>query len=102
MAGFDHGPAKPDELEDMELAAANARTGMVLFAIYFVLYAAYVGLAAFSYQTFATPTPLTGMLSIDFGMALIIGAMAIAVLYGWLCSTHGSATRSPAKDGGHR
>jgi uncharacterized membrane protein (DUF485 family) len=102
MAGLDHGPAQPDEPEDMELAAANARTGMVLFVIYFAVYAVYVGMAAFAYQTFATTTPLTGTLAIDYGMALIIGAMATAILYGWLCRANGMASRTPAKEGGSR
>lgn len=90
MAGFDHGPAKPDEPEDMVLAAKNASTGMVLFAIYFVFYAAYVGIAAFAYKSFAAAGPISGTLAIDYGMGLIIGAMGIAILYGWLCRGNGA------------
>jgi uncharacterized membrane protein (DUF485 family) len=103
MAGLDHRPATPDEPEDMTLAAANARTGMVLFVIYFVFYAAYVGMAAFAYKSFAATSPLTGTLAIDFGMALIVGAMGIAVLYGWLCRANVSGNpQPPVRQGGKR
>lgn len=97
MAGLDHGPATPDEPEDMELAAANARGGMLLFLLYFAVYGAYVATAAFSYKSFSAPSELTGTWAIDFGMALILGAMGIAVAYGWLCRRNFLARQAQRK-----
>ena len=100
MAGLDHGPASPDEPEDMELAATNARGGLILFLLYFVLYAAYVASAAFSYKSFSAPSQLSGTWAIDFGMTLILGAMGVAVAYGWICRRNYFARQAQRKQEG--
>jgi len=57
------------------------RIGLVLFAVYVLFYAGFVGLSAFAPQIMST-RPLGGVnLAIDYGMGLIIGAFVLALLY---------------------
>ncbi|MBI1348587.1 DUF485 domain-containing protein [bacterium] len=84
MGGFGHGPAVPAEAEDMVLAARNARYGRWLFLLYFVIYAGFVGLNAFAPQTMAIN--IAGIhLAVWYGLALIVTAMVLAMIYVWLC-----------------
>jgi uncharacterized membrane protein (DUF485 family) len=79
----------------MESHRRNARHGLMLFAIYFVFYAGFVLLAAFSPATMER-TPLAGVnLAIWYGFGLIVVALALALIYGWLCR----AERTEPADG---
>lgn len=70
----------------------NARTGLVLFAIYLAMYAGFVLLNAFSPETMEL-TPIAGVnLAILYGFGLIIFALMLAMLYGWLCRSNGDAS----------
>lgn len=63
----------------------NARMGLVLFGIYLLLYGGFVFLNAFSPETMEK-TPMAGVnLAILYGFGLIIAALLMALLYGWLC-----------------
>ncbi len=63
----------------------QARIGLILFTIYLVFYGAFVGLNAFAPQTMAM-TPIAGInLAVPYGFALIILALILAALYGYLC-----------------
>ena len=63
----------------------NARIGLVLFCVYLLLYGGFVLLCAFSPDTMAR-TPVTGInLAILYGFALIVSALVLALVYGWLC-----------------
>jgi uncharacterized membrane protein (DUF485 family) len=85
MAGFDHGEMQPKEVEDMVLAARNARYGMVLFLIYLAIYSGFVGLNAFRPDVMDL-TPAWGLnLAVLYGFALIVIAMVLALIYSWLC-----------------
>lgn len=85
MAGLDHGPAHPKEVEDPRIAARNARYGMVLFLFYLAFYGGFVGLNAFAPAQMET-TPALGLnLAILYGFVLIIAAMVLALVYSWLC-----------------
>lgn len=60
-----------------------SRIGLLLFAIYLVLYGGFVLLAAFSPQTMEI-TPLAGVnLAIWYGFGLIAAAFLLALVYGW-------------------
>jgi uncharacterized membrane protein (DUF485 family) len=68
----------------------NARYGFWLFLVYLALYAGFVLLAAFSPQTMER-TPLAGVnLAIWYGFGLIIAALVLALIYGWLCRIEAS------------
>lgn len=85
MAGLDHGPAHPKEVEDPLIAARNSRYGMTLFLIYLAFYGGFVGLNAFRPDVMDL-TPAWGLnLAILYGMALIVAAMVLALIYSWLC-----------------
>ena len=65
----------------------NSRIGLVLFGIYLVLYGGFVLLNAFSPETMEK-TPMAGVnLAILYGFGLIIAALVLALLYGWICKS---------------
>ena len=96
MAGLTGGPTPPPEAEDPAQAARNARVGLWLFLAYVLLYAGFMGLSAFAYR-WMKQTPLGGVnLAILYGFGLILAALAIALLYMWLCQD-----RPPAASPNH-
>ncbi len=67
------------------MQARNARIGLILFAVYLLLYGGFVMLNAFSPQTMEV-TPIAGVnLAILYGFTLIVAALLLALVYGWLC-----------------
>lgn len=67
------------------LRMKNTRTAFVLFTIYLLLYGGFVAVAAFSPVTMEA-TPLAGVnAAIWYGFGLIVAAIALALVYGWLC-----------------
>ena len=85
MPGLDHGTNVPDRTETPGTAARNSRYGLVLFAVYLVLYGAFVGVNAFAPEVMER-TPLAGVnLAILSGFGLIGAAFLLAMIYGWLC-----------------
>lgn len=65
----------------------NARVGLLLFGVYLLLYGGFVLLNAFSPTTMEA-TPIAGVnLAILFGFGLIVAAILLALLYGFLCRT---------------
>lgn len=96
MAGFDHGANEPAAAERTSPRAT--RVGHVLFAVYLVLYGAFVLAAAFAPGLMAR-TPLAGInLAVLSGLALIVIAFGFALLYDWLCRF--STARAPAAGDG--
>lgn len=84
MAGFGHGPATPAEAEDPAATRRNARNGLWLFAIYFAIYAGFVGLNAFVPSSMTTD--LAGInLAVWYGLGLIVAAFGLALVYMALC-----------------
>lgn len=60
------------------------RVGLVLFAVYVLFYAGFMGLSAFAPDLMSS-RPLGGVnLAIDYGMGLIIGAFVLALIYMFL------------------
>jgi uncharacterized membrane protein (DUF485 family) len=91
MGGFDHKPAEPKP-EDNRAAARNARYGIVLFVFYLALYTAFVLLNAFRPQVMDV-TPLAGInLAVLYGLALIVTAFVLALVYAWLCRGQGRSS----------
>ncbi|MGZ0174066.1 MAG: DUF485 domain-containing protein [Planctomycetales bacterium] len=65
----------------------NARMGIILFAVYLVLYGGFVLINTFS--------PESINVAILYGFGLIIAAFIMALLYGFLCDSNdepGSST----------
>jgi len=65
----------------------NARIGLILFAVYLLLYGGFVFLNAFAPEMMES-TPIPGInLAIIYGFALIVAALILAAVYGLLCKS---------------
>jgi uncharacterized membrane protein (DUF485 family) len=85
MASFDHGPAESEEPEQAHIAARNSQNGLKLFVVYFAIYAGFVALNAFR-PDLMERTPLAGInVAVLYGLGLILGALIMSLIYGWLC-----------------
>jgi len=71
--------------DNLQVSAANARAGLVLFFVYLAFYAGFMGLAAFAPRVMGRPVLAGVNLAITYGMGLIAGALVIAAIYMWLC-----------------
>lgn len=67
------------------MQSRNARLGLKLFTVYLVLYVGFVGINTFSTETMELK-PFAGInLAIWYGFALIIAAIVLALIYGFMC-----------------
>ena len=74
-----------DDPDPTALTTRKARVGLVLFAVYVVLYALFVYLSAFRPELMAS-RPFGGVnLAVLFGLGLIVAAIALALLYAFIC-----------------
>ena len=90
MGGFDHKASADRTFLSEEISSRNARYGGILFFIYLAFYAGFVLLSAFWPQVM--DLAIAGVnLAIWYGFALIIVALVLAMLYGWLCRDRGTA-----------
>lgn len=72
-------------LAEDTMNARNSRNGIILFAVYLLFYGGFVFVNAFD-PVSMEKTPFAGLnVAILYGFALIIGAVAMSVLYGFLC-----------------
>ena len=63
----------------------NTRLGVLLFAVYLLLYGGFVLLAAFAPEAMES-TPFAGVnLAVWYGFGLIVAALVLALIYGWAC-----------------
>ncbi|MCS7071861.1 MAG: DUF485 domain-containing protein [Phycisphaerales bacterium] len=76
---------RPGNLYEAEHADRhNARLGIIMFVIYLVVYAGFVGLCAFRLSVMETEI-LGVNLAIVYGLGLIGFAFVLAVIYLFLC-----------------
>jgi uncharacterized membrane protein (DUF485 family) len=81
----DPSPEQPTRHRSQNAWDYNARVGLLLFAVYLVLYGGFIYLSAFRREVMARPS-LGGMnFAIVYGFALIIAAFVLAVVYMFLC-----------------
>ena len=67
------------------METSNARLGLFLFVLYTALYSVFVLLNAFKPELMEL-TPFAGInIAILYGFGLIVAAMVLALIYGWLC-----------------
>jgi uncharacterized membrane protein (DUF485 family) len=63
----------------------NTRLGLILFAVYLVFYLGFVLINAFAADLMETST-LAGLnLAIVYGFGLIVAALVLALIYGFMC-----------------
>lgn len=78
-------PPLPHVDDDPLVTAAHARAGLVLFGIYSLLYAGFMGLSAFAPELMAW-APGGGLnLALLYGMGLIFAAVILAFVYMAAC-----------------
>ena len=77
---------KPGHEDHAHTISRNARNGLVLFAIYFALYAGFIYLATFHAALLAAEAPGGTNWAIVYGMGLIVAALALAAVYMYLCT----------------
>ena len=90
MGGFDHGPdlsdeSRPDDTQSVATSARNAKVGMRLFLIYLTLYGGFVLANAFRPETMDVLAFAGINLAVVYGFGLIVAALLLALIYGWIC-----------------
>lgn len=81
MAGLDFKAPVAKEREDDAVVAHNTRMGVILFFIYVAFYGGFMGLSAFRPQIMSRPFMGGINLSVVYGFALIVAALALALIY---------------------
>ena len=84
-------PPGPDD--HPETVTRNARYGIILFTIYTLIYAAFVGISAFAPQVMAKPVLGGVNLAVVYGFGLIVLAFAMALVYMFLCARGDDGSR---------
>lgn len=85
MGGFDHGSASSEADRSRLEPTRHSRAGLILFAIYLLFYTSFVLANAFAPSLMAR-TPWAGInLAVLSGLALIVMAFVLALLYDWIC-----------------
>ncbi len=78
----------------------NARLGLWLFGIYLLFYGGFVTISAFA-TSWLEWTPLAGLnLAVLYGLGLIVLALVLALIYGWLCAPRSSIDRNERREAG--
>jgi uncharacterized membrane protein (DUF485 family) len=73
------------QVESSFMQSRNSKIGLVLFTIYLIVYGGFVFLNAFAPDKMEA-TPIAGLnVAILYGFGLIIGALVLSGLYGFLC-----------------
>jgi uncharacterized membrane protein (DUF485 family) len=67
------------------VVSRNARYGLILFAVYVLLYAGFIALAVFWTPLMAAPVPGGMNVAIAYGFMLIAAALVLALIYMALC-----------------
>jgi uncharacterized membrane protein (DUF485 family) len=86
-------PPPPAEPRDADAERHNARLGLALFAVYLAAYGAFVLLNAF-WPELMDAVVVAGLnLAVVWGLGLIVGALALALVYAQLCRTPAGAPK---------
>ena len=73
--------------------------GLVLFSFYLLLYGGFVLLMAFDAQRLQSLGPAGVNLAVWSGFGLIVLALVLSLIYGWVCrTTGGEVTADGARD----
>jgi uncharacterized membrane protein (DUF485 family) len=94
MVGLDHGAKKHPDDEHSQTTARNTKQGLILFAVYLVIYGGFVLINAFAPEIMERS--INGVtLAIYSGFGLIIAAFVLALIYGWLCRLPSEGEEQP-------
>jgi len=70
---------------------SQQQIGLVLFFFYLLLYAGFVLLMAFDVERLQVLGPARINLAVWSGFGLIVLALVLALVYGWICRSKGAA-----------
>lgn len=68
------------------VVSRNARYGLILFAVYVVLYGGFIYLSVFQTETLGKPIVAGMNLAVVYGFGLIVAALVLSMVYWVLCS----------------
>lgn len=85
MADFAPQADQPREQENVADIERNSRYGLRLFTVYLLLYLGYILLSTFMSKMMQEIKIAGVNLSVMYGFGLIIAALILALVYGWLC-----------------
>ena len=94
MPHFDHRPVERETVDPADVAR-NTRYGLVLFAAYGALYAAFMIITAFAPRVLEATTISGVNLAVVYGLVLIVAAFLLALVYVWLCRTPADSGSRP-------
>lgn len=72
---------------ESEVERHNRRLGMRLFLVYLLVYVGFVGMMMVNYRWGGAQLMAGLNVAVVYGMGLIVGAMALSVIYTWLART---------------
>ncbi|MEE9367872.1 MAG: DUF485 domain-containing protein [Pontiella sp.] len=78
----------------------KAKLGIKLFWLYCLIYMGFVGIAVYATETMKTPVLAGANLAIIYGLALIIFAITLGLIYNHLCTK--KEDELSAEDGGSK
>ncbi len=78
----------------MSIERRNRQIGLGLFVFYLLLYGGFVLLMAFDAQRLQVLGPAGVNLAVWSGFGLIVLALVLALIYGWICRSGSSADSS--------
>ena len=72
--------------DDVPIAynSPNERLGLILFSLYFLLYGSFIAITVYDYKIMAKEVFWGINLAVVYGMALILSAIILAVLYAYM------------------
>lgn len=75
----------PHHEDHPHIVSRNARYGLILFAVYVVLYGGFIYLAVFATHQLSRPWFGGVNLAVGYGFGLIFAALILALIYMFLC-----------------
>lgn len=93
-----HGPAQGHQVED-RAAAYKTRLGIWLFLVYLIVYSGFVAINVISPALMAKVVFMGLNLAVAYGLALIVFALILALVYNHLCTRKEAMLESGAGEG---
>ncbi|HCK55274.1 MAG TPA: DUF485 domain-containing protein [Planctomycetaceae bacterium] len=89
-----------EEFDTMTINRSQQQIGLVLFFFYLLLYGGFVLLMAFDVERLQALGPARINLAVWSGFGLIVLALVLALVYGWICRATGAEENGDAAAAG--
>jgi uncharacterized membrane protein (DUF485 family) len=80
-------------MSDATHRSPNQKLGLALFAVYFAMYAGFIGITVYDYKLLSREVFAGINFAIAYGMTLIIAAIVLAVIYAFLAKDEAEITK---------